>query len=177
MNIKLTDLLLNEVFDDYYKWSNGWKYEDIDVEDEETGEEYKKTVFSPVQIIRFKTDAGIPYVWYARQNRFSEDVWEIAFGVEKGLSLRGGVELDIEKTKTGDAFKVLSTVIQITNRFIEKDEEDDLFSVNRIRFTSKSPNRTNLYLKRLVPRIEHFELEHVSHEGIESDITLIRNWP
>lgn len=170
--IKLKSLV-SETMTDAYKYKHTFKTELISKEDEETGEEYQQEVFSPVQIVKFKTDAGIPYIWYAKQNRYDDTMWEIAFGVDKGVNARGANELDINVTNTGDAFKIFATVIDITNSFIQQDEN---YEIQRLLVKSKGKNRTNLYLKRILPRIEYFEVDHVySAGGDETEIILVKN--
>lgn len=149
---------LSESFDNPYRYRNAFSTTPMEKTDDETGETYMDEVLTPVQIIRFRTDAGIPYLWYARQSRYDDSVWEIAFGVETGEDIRGETKLDIELTKGGDAFRVLATVINIINQFIEFDENRE---IRLLTFTSKGANRTKLYKKRLVPMIENFELDEL----------------
>ena len=171
--IKLKNLI-NELLDyeDSYPFKHSqFSTEEIDYEDPDSGETYKKDVLSPVQIVRFKTSAGIPYLWYAKQGRHDDSAWTIAFGVEKGTGPKGETQLDIGKTGTGDAFRIFSTVIAITNAFTEFDED---YEVQRLIFESDGDNRTKLYLKRLVPRFENFKLDHVSKTGTSSTVDLVR---
>jgi hypothetical protein len=166
---------INESFDNPYRYKNTFSTETIEKEDDDTGETYMDEVLTPVQIIRFKTDAGVPYLWYARQSRYDDSVWEIAFGVESGQDIRGETKLDIELTKGGDAFRVLATVIEIINQFIEFDDNNE---IRLLTFTSKGANRTKLYKKRLVPMIQNFELDDLFKdmgEG-ESQFILSRKW-
>lgn len=164
--------LLNEVLDSPYKYKHSFATEEIDYEDEETGEIYKKNVLSPVQIIRFKTDSGINYMWYAKQNRYDNTAWDIAFGVHESVESDGTNKLNIGLTKTGDALRIFATVIDITNSFVEFD--DDSHEILRIMFTAKEDNRANLYVKRFVPLIENFKLEDVRKFHGETQITLAR---
>jgi hypothetical protein len=167
--IKLRQLL--ESLDTPYKHSHGFETEQIDFEDEETGQIYKKDVLKPVQIIKFKTDEGIPYIWYARQNRYDDTTWEIAFGVETGKD-EMGYKLDIELTGTGNAARIFATVINIINSFVEFDEDN--FEIQRLTFSSKGEKRTKFYLNRLVPRIENFKLLDVQTNGDETEVVLTR---
>lgn len=169
--LKLSDLI-NESLSDSYRYRNTFRTVQTTKTDDETGEEYPAETFAPVQIIKFKTDKGIPYVWYAKQSRYDDTSWEIAFGVDKGENITGATELDIGLTGTGDAFKIFSTVIDIINSFIEFD--DDYNEVQRLTLTSKGDNRTNLYLKRILPRIEKFQVTDVIKSGDESTIILTR---
>jgi hypothetical protein len=162
---------INESFDNPYRYKNTFTTETIEKEDDDTGETYMDEVLTPVQIIRFKTDAGVPYLWYARQSRYDDSVWEIAFGVETGKDIRGNSELDITVTKTGDAFRVFATAIEILNDFIELDEN---YEIRLITFTSKGDNRTRLYAKRFIPMINNFELDLMSVEGDETKFILSR---
>lgn len=178
--IKLSNLL-NESLDDPYRYSNSFKTETVnvdadssetvDVDDDSSGETYAKEVLSPVQIIKFKTTNGISYIWYAKQSRYDDTVWEIAFGVEKGIDYRGAIQLDIGVTGTGNASRIFATVLAITNSFIEMDEN---YEIRRILFTSKGDNRTRLYVKYLVPRIENFKIENVRDNLGETEVMLIR---
>ena len=127
---------------------------------------------SPVQIIRFKTDDGIDYMWYAKQSRYVDTTWEIAFGVHEGVESDGTNKLNIGLTKTGDALKIFATVIDITNSFVEFD--DDNHEILHLTMTAKENNRANLYVKRFVPLIEKFKLQSVDKFHGESHITLVR---
>lgn len=168
----LQDILKEAIGYDYYKFSDSFSSETIEVEDEDTGETYSKDVLSPVQIIRFKTDNNIPYLWYARQSRYDETAWEIAFGVESSVkAFNGASQLNINKTGTGDAFKIFSTVVAITNTFIEFDEN---LEVHRLIMESEGHNRTQLYLKRILPKIEKFKVDSVSQNGETSTIIMTR---
>ena len=51
-----------ESLDDPYRSRGAFKTHEEDVEDEETGEVHVEDRLSPVQIVHFKTDAGVPYV-------------------------------------------------------------------------------------------------------------------
>ena len=153
-----------------YRFKHTFKTEEIEVEDDDYNE-VLKDVLSPVQIIRFKTDKDIPYVWYAKQDRHSDTYWHIAFGVDKGEGVKGETKLDITKTGTGDAMKVFATVIEITNTFVEFD---DNYEITHLIFESEGDNRTDLYLKRLVPLIDNFTLNHVSKSGTNSTVELKR---
>jgi hypothetical protein len=161
---------LKESLDHPYKFKNTFKTETITDSDDD-GEEYTKEVFSPVQIVHFTTDEGVPYVWYARQNRHDETTWEIAFGVNKGENIRGGFEMDIELVNTKNPFRVFSTVIQIINNFIEFDEN---LEIHRLTLTSDHTKRTNLYLNRLLPLIDKFKVSDVRRIHDEDSITLER---
>jgi hypothetical protein len=164
--------ILKESLDNPYKFKNTFETERITKEDEDGGQEYTEEVFKPVQIINFQTDEGIPYVWYARQSRYDDTTWEIAFGINKGQNIRGGTTLDIKLTSMGNAFRVFSTIIEIINRFIELDEN---YEIHRLILTSDQPNRTDLYVKRLLPRIDNFEVTDVRKLNGEDEITLERN--
>jgi hypothetical protein len=81
--------------------------------------------------------------------------------------------LDSGVTGTGNAFRIFATVIDIINSFIEFD--DDFGEIQRILFTAKGDNRTKLYINRIVPRIEKFEVEDIRNNLGETEILLIRN--
>jgi hypothetical protein len=161
-----------ESLTDSYRYSANFKTESIDYEDEDTGEVYKKDVLQPVQIVRFTGSDGTPYIWYAKQNYHDNTLWTIAFGVSTGINARGANNLDIELTNKGDAFKILSTVIDITNDFVDFD--DNNYEIQRMMFTSEGDKRTALYLKRVVPRIRNFRVDSVNKMGTESTVMLVR---
>jgi hypothetical protein len=170
--IKLKDLIICESLDDPYGWKNTFSTEEIDYEDEESGETYKKDVMSPVQIIKFVTDSGRKYLWYAKQSRYDDTAWEVAFGVEGEKDHRGTTQLDIGITGRGEAFRIFATVLEISNSFIEWDEDGD--EISTIIFTAKGENRAALYIKRLVPRIEKFEMTDSRDVHGETEITMHR---
>ena len=161
-----------ESLTDSYPYSADFKTESIDYEDEDTGEVYKKDVLQPVQIVRFTGSDKTPYIWYVKQDRYDNMSWTIAFGISTGIDVRGSNKLDINLSNKGDAFRVLSTVIDITNDFIRFD--DDTQEVHRLMFTSDGDKRTALYLKRVVPRIENFKVDSVSSSGSETTVILSR---
>lgn len=161
-----------ESLTDSYRYSAIFKTESIDHEDEDTGEVYKKDVLQPVQIVRFTGSDGTPYIWYARQDYRDNTLWTIAFGIFTGIDVRGSNKLDINLSNKNDAFKVLSTVIDITNDFVDFD--DDYYEIQRMMFTSEGDKRTALYLKRVVPRIRNFKVDSVDKAGTESTVILVR---
>lgn len=162
--------LVKEALEDSYRWKGNFESSNEPQTDDETGEVYMKDVLDPVQIIKFSTQDGREYIWYAKQSRYDETHWEIAFGEVKMHSGKNFI-LDITKSGKGDAFKILATVINITNAFIEFDEN---IEVRTMHFSSKESNRTKLYLNRLVPRIENFKLESVEEMHGETIVTLAR---
>lgn len=167
---------LRERFDSSYPYRLNFQEEEIEVEDEETGEPYVKTVLQPVQIVKFKTEDGTPFIWYARQDRHSDTVWEIVFGVVKESDTSNdSFKLDINLTNKGDAFRIFSTIIDITNSFVEYDED---YQIEILKFSSQGDKRTEFYLKHLVPRIENFRIspELTGKIGDETFIYLIRNF-
>jgi hypothetical protein len=163
--------LIGESLSSPYNYRSTFKDEDVEVEDEDTGETYMKNVLSPVQIIKFKTDSGIDYLWYAKQGFYDETAWSIAFGVETGIDAKGAHQLDIGVTGKGDAFRIFATIIDITNSFIGMDENNEILT---LMFTAKGENRAKLYVKRLVPLIDNFEIEDVRDIHGETNITLKR---
>jgi hypothetical protein len=163
-----------ESLSDSYRYIANFTTESIDYEDEDTGEVYKKDVLQPVQIVRFTGGDATPYLWYAKQDYHNNTLWTIAFGVSTGINARGANNLDIELTNKGDPFKILSTVIDITNDFIRFD--GDNYEVQSLMFTSEGNKRTALYLKRVVPRIENFKVSDVSTSGSESQVILSRTY-
>jgi hypothetical protein len=166
--------LIRESLDNPYNWKNTFKTSEVIDDWDDSGEEYPKDVLDPVQIIHFKTDDGIPYIWYAKQNRYNDKYWEISFGVVKNQKDDGGYETDIGVTGTGNAFRIFATVIEITNYFVEYD--GDNYEVQNLTFSSKGQNRTSLYKKYLVPRIENFEISHEQQNGDETEIQLQRTF-
>jgi hypothetical protein len=161
-----------ESLSDSYRYIANFTTESIDYEDEDTGKVYKKDVLQPVQIVRFTGGDATPYLWYVKRDRYNDTLWTIAFGVSTGIDARGANNLDIELTNKGDAFKILSTVIDITNDFIRFD--GDNYEVRSLMFTSEGKKRTALYLKRVVPRIEDFKVSDVNTMGTESTVMLVR---
>lgn len=161
-----------ESMNDSYRTEGQFETEMMEVVDDDTGEDITKDVLLPVQIIRFTTAKNIEYLWYAKQNRYDDKTWEIAFGINKGILDNGANNIDINLQGSGDAFRILSTVADITNNFTDFGEYDVL----RLTFTAKEENRKNLYIKRIVPRIDGFELEHVENIHGEFNISLIRNY-
>jgi hypothetical protein len=165
--------LLCEVMDDPYRYRGTFKYEPIEVEDEETGTTYSKNIFTPTQLIKFKTDEGVEYLWYARKGRYDDTIWEIAFGTYQGQDARGTHNLDINLTKnTKNPYRVFATVISIINSFVELDED---YEIQRLHLDSQGDNRTKLYVKRLLPLIDNFKIEHIETDSMKkSSITLVR---
>ena len=145
--------------------------------DDDEGEKYFKTVFAPTQIIKFTTEDGVEYLWYARQSYHNNDFWTIAFGTYKGQDQRGSHILDIDLTKnTKNPHRVFATIIDIINRFIELDENNEILY---LLFESEGDKRTQLYLKRILPKIEHFVVDHIRTFKInattnKSEVTLKR---
>jgi len=152
------------------------KFETAKVEDSESDDDYigEKTVLKSVQIIPFFDSEGNEYLWYARQSRYSDSHWEVAFGKVKSFAPLTGYQLDVNPVRTNEYFKILSTVVEICNRFVQFDSDYTNNSVHTVSFTSKGDNRTNLYLKRLLPKIEDFQLSETSKEGDETTVILNR---
>jgi hypothetical protein len=174
MNKARNTLLKKYGVDNPYNWKNTFKTEEVTNDWDDTGEEYSKDVLEPNQVVHFKTEDGTPYIWYAKQNRYNDKYWEIAFGVVEKDKGDGSFETNIEKTGKGNAFRIFATVIDITNYFVEYD--GDNYEVQNLTFSSKGQNRTSLYKKYLVPRIENFEISHEQQNGEETEIHLQRNF-
>ena len=171
-DIAVAASIINESFDAPYKCSKNFKYETVDKEDDDGGTTYKEQVFSPVQIIKFKPDEGIQFLWYARQSYHNETFWTIAFGVMESEKDKN-YKINIELTKSNAPYRIFATIIDIINSFIEQDENGE---IQHLHFESKGAKRTKLYLERLIPKIEKFRLDHVSNAGDEtSEITLYRH--
>jgi hypothetical protein len=151
----LLDKILKEAFDS----SVVYRRDDWGTEDEETGE----YIPHPNEIAYFTVE-GVDYMWVAKENRYSDTVFEIVFGVDKKeTNNRGASMIDIGMTQTGNAMSVFSTVLEITNDFVERFE-----TVRSITFTSKEEeeSRTRLYDKLTKgDYIENFELsdKHLIH--------------
>jgi hypothetical protein len=161
-----------ESLDNPYRSRGSFSTYEEEVEDEETGEIHVENKLSPVQIVHFKTDAGVPYVWYARQSRYDDTRWEIAFGEHETTDPHNGaLLLNTKTTGRGDAFRVFATVLEITNQFIEFD---DNYEVRTLSFTAKGDNRSSLYAKRLAPRLDKFKITDVRTVDGESTITMSR---
>jgi hypothetical protein len=163
-----------ESLDNPYPWKHTFKTSEVINDWDDSGDEYSKDVLDPVQIIHFKTEDGTPYIWYAKQNLYNDKYWEIAFGLVKNQKDNGGYETEIGVTGTGNAFRIFATVIEITNYFVEYD--GDNYDVQALTFSSKGQNRTSLYKKYLVPRIEGFDISHEQNSGDETEIHLSRNF-
>lgn len=161
--------VINEVMDSGYPYKNTFETENVP---SDSGDEGMVNRFKPVQIIHFNAE-NIPYIWYARQSNYDEYSWTIAFGVNIKKDERGKYTLDLNLVGAKNPYKILGTVIDITNRFIELDEYDEIY---RLMFTAKGENRKNLYINRIIPRIEGFQLERVSGDPTEYDISIIRNY-
>lgn len=173
--MKFTDFFtIFESLDNPYPWKHTFKTSEVINDWDDSGEEYAKDVLDPVQQIHFKTEDGTPYLWYARQNRYNDKYWEIAFGLVKSQSDNGAYQLDIEKTGTGNAFRIFATIIDITNSFVEFDSDN--YEVQALTISSKGNNRTSLYKKYLIPKIEGFDISHEQKDGDETEIHLTRNF-
>ena len=160
--------VINEVMDSGYSYKDTFETENVALSDDEG----IVNRFKPVQIIHFNAE-NIPYIWYAKQSNYDEHTWTIAFGVNIKKDERGKYTLDLELVGAKNPYKILGTVINITNRFIELDEFWEMY---RLMFTPNGENRKNLYINRIVPRIEGFELEHVSGDPTEYDVSIIRRY-
>lgn len=142
-------------------------YDTVGEFEETTGEYdpdlgYAPEELDPMQQIRFTTDKGVEYLWYAKQSRYTDTDWTIAFGVVGETKPNGNISLDITTNNKGDAMRVFATVIEITNEFVEFGEE----RIQSINFEAKEENRRNLYVKRLAPRLDGFKVDEVNGEWI-----------
>lgn len=160
-----------EAFDQPYSYKFSFKTHEIETDEDEDGYKGMKEVFDPVQIIYFTGKDNTQYIWYARQNRYDDTCWEIAFGVHDGKNVFGGESLNLDFTNKNDASRIFATVLSIINAFIDYDENCE---IRRLFFTSKGDKRTKFYLKHIVPKIEKFELDSHHNNGTEDEITLIR---
>lgn len=155
---------LSESFDHPYKYNGSFEYDDIEETDED-GNRFVRSVFHPVQNIKFTTDDGIPYLWYARHPRYCDEDcthWEIAFGQIESKNEKGNYKLNIKLTKSRNEFRVFSTVVDIINHFINSDENGEIQTIS---FTSEGAKRTAFYEKRIVPKIENFKLLSFKDQG------------
>ena len=165
--------ILNETMDNPYPWKQTFKTEEYTDDFDDTGEEYTKDILSSPQIIHFQTENGMKYIWYAKQNKYNDTFWEIAFGAVESES-NGHYQTDIGITSTGNAFRIFATVIDITNAFIEYDQN---YEIQTITISSKGNNRTNLYKKYIIPKIENFKIkEEFKTDDDETEIHLQRTF-
>ena len=117
-------------------------------------ETYKdgRYILNPIQVIRFKTDRGLKYEWEASEHPYLKGVWLISFG-----NVGGDDVINMNLTGTGDAMKVMSTVVAITNDFIDFDKNKE---IQKLTFSSSDRSRSILYKKRL-NLIKGFKLEEI----------------
>lgn len=169
---------ITESFDDPYRYKTNWEEETLDPDDydgEENiplGERVAK-----VQTVKFTTDNGIEYMWYAKQNRYNPAAFEVAFGIVKGTNPHNGAtELDIKKTNTGNQMRVFATVIAILNDFVEYFEND----IQYISFTAdkeQGQSRAKLYKRILQSHIpDGFKLVDVREDANECFFQLRREY-
>lgn len=137
--------ILREGFDSPYPYRPNFEEEQVDTEDDETGEVYYKYILKPVQIVPFKTADGTDFIWYAKQDRYSDVTWEIAFGIpnDKSDIENKNYRLDLELTNKGNAFRIFSTILAITNDFIEHDGDD--YEIQNLKFSSEGDKRSEFY--------------------------------
>jgi hypothetical protein len=168
-------VLLGEGLDTPYRWKNTFSTTTLTDDWDDIGEEYPMDRLDPVQIIHFQTQTGIPYIWYAKQSRYAPTSWEIAFGIVKKKDDDGRYATDIGITKTGNAFRVFATVIDITNAFIDFD--DDYYQVRELIINSTGAGRTRLYKNYLADKISHFSLSSIRKiDDEETQIVLARDF-
>lgn len=118
-------MLLQEVFNQPYKWE--WRMNKDDV---------AKAAF-------YAAD-GTPYVFVASildTELEGVDTWDIEFYRLEDGEYNQENRYDI--TDTGDQFKILSTITDITKSFVEQ------YQVRSMLFSAKEPSRMKLY-KRMV---------------------------
>ncbi len=173
MSFKQYFKLFLESLDSTYRTTGRFKTHEEKAEDEDSDQDYMVDKLDSVQIIKFVGDNGVRYLWYAKQNIYDDTTWEIAFGpIKEETPELNKYTIDIEKTRKGDAFKVFATVIEITNSFVEFGEHD----VQRLLISSKEPNRTRLYINRLAPKIDRFEVTDVQAIHGDTLITMTRTY-
>ena len=111
----------------------------------------------------------------------------VAKGIWNALGEEGNVNSDEEYADAGKTIYGISTYtgksynitlddmdsgnVEGLEQAIEFDENNE---ISRLMFTEKGDNRANLYIKRLVPRIDNFKIENVSNLHGETEVTLIR---
>lgn len=107
-------------------------------------QENGKSMYVGIQKVSFITSLGKKYTWVADETVFRGS-WNIEFYDEnERMDITGG----------GDAFKIFSTIVDITNKFIQNDDNGQ---IKMLIFSSKEPKRTKLYTNRL-KHIKGFEL-------------------
>jgi hypothetical protein len=153
-----------ESFDSAYSYNTDWN-----MVDDNTPSKFQKVVF--------ETEKGVKYLWMAEQTK--ETSWTISFGIiSKGqfkkLSnnphdnrkiLKYSSSMETKVTRSGDAIKVFSTVLSITQAFTTEFAP----YVNMITFSSlvSEASRYKLYLK-MAKRVKS-EFEYLSSEPVKGD--------
>lgn len=167
---------INESFDNPYRYRGRWQEEEVerDEEDEDADAVQPGERVAALQTMKFTTDDGIEYMWYAKQSRYEPSAFEVAFGIVKGTDYKDATQLDIEKTGTGNQQRVFATVLLILNEFIEFFEYD----IQYISFTADKTageNRSNLYKKMLQRHMpDGFNLSDVREDSGETSFTISR---
>ena len=145
------EYLLREALEDSYNYT--FDISESEVEADDWGEEsYTEMQMDSTQKASFQTEEGQKFLWTATENivQGSSGTWEIAFGTVEDF---GDDKIQIELTGQGNAFRILSTVVEITAEFLEYSKEEPM-RVQYLKFRSKGSNRTKLYKNRLIPALE-----------------------
>lgn len=162
---------LREHFDDPYRFRASFETEEVEEFDDETGEDYAVERLCRVQIVRFQDEDGADYVWYARRHHYDDTAWEIAFGTDKGTDFyTGNTRLGLELTGRGRPFRILATVVAITNYFTEYAAEQAM----TLSLESEGAKRTKLYLDRVLPLLDNFKVADVLPDGDTTNVFLTR---
>lgn len=164
---------ITEVFDNPLAFNAQWDEEDVP-EDEIEDYDGQLTYPSRIQTVDFTSPDGIPYLWYAKQNKYDDTAWEIVFGAKTGKTFRGNDKIDIGKTGTGNQMRIFATVLDITDEFVEYFE----YEVRNLYFTADKDDgmsRQKLYKKILQHRMpDGFALGGAEDRGDEVHFTLNR---
>jgi len=108
---------------------------------------------SGVKFASFNID-GIEYVVTMSQSTeptnpaLANGYYHLSFGIDNPDAQEGEAEINIEKSGTGNEYKVFSAVISLTRKFLQSNPTLPLT------MTAREPNRASLYAKmakRLVP--------------------------
>lgn len=125
---------------------------------------------APVQVIRFQSDDGARYAWQARQNPEDPTSWDVSFGTFHGVAPGGEPVVSTSLTKRGKPFRILATVLDIIRYFADDAGED----VRELTLDSEGEKRTALYLSRLAPLLDDFEVADVRTRAGTSHIVVRR---
>ena len=164
--------LLTESFESPFPYRANWEEE---TDDDEDSPYYQQEIPHGLQTVRFTTDDGITYLWYARSSNYDDHFWEIAFGVDSGrVSHRGDTMIDIKRTGTGNQMRVFATIMAITTDFVEYFDD----YVHQIYFTADTEdgNRARLYKRMAEKYFDNFNITNIDKDGEVYRFTLTRQY-